>query len=121
MSKSTCHSRLSSTATTPDVDINNIQLQNLIDFRNQTNPNDRRYNNVNYVRQVLRRFFGSYSKKSSSISSTGFDDSLPDQTLTTNNFNDNLISPILIHPCLQFNKHTKFSGRNKKTDLFKFE
>ena len=29
MSKSTCHSRLSSTATTPDLDINNIQLQNL--------------------------------------------------------------------------------------------
>jgi len=95
-SKSTCHSRLSST---PDLDINNIQLQNLMDIRN---TNDRR---VNYVRNVLRRFFGNYNKKSSSINSPVIDDNnLIDQT-------DNLIiSPILIHSCLQFNKHTKFSG-----------
>jgi len=118
MSKSTCHSRLSSTASTPEVDINSIQLQNLMDFRNQTNPNDKRYNNVNYVRQVLRRFFGSYNKKSSSINSTSFDDNLTDQTPTINQFNDNLISPILIHPCLQFNKHAKFSGRNTEMNYF---
>jgi hypothetical protein len=100
-SKSTCHSRLSSTSTTPDLDINNIQLQNLMDIRN---TNDRRFNNVNYVRNVLRRFFGNYNKKSSSINSPVFDDNnLTDQT-------DNLISPILIHSCLQFDKHTKFSG-----------
>jgi hypothetical protein len=99
-SKSTCHSRLSSTSTTPDLDINNIQLQNLMDIRN---TNDRRFNNINYVRNVLRRFFGSYNKKSSSINSTVIDDNLTDQT-------DNLISPILIHSCLQFDKHTKFSG-----------
>jgi hypothetical protein len=107
MSKPTCRSRLSSTATTPDLDINNIQLQNLIEFRNQTNTNDRRLNNGNYVRNVLRRFFGGYTKKSSAINSTVFDD-LTDQSLTTD---DNLISPIVIHPCLQFDKHTKFSGR----------
>ncbi|CAF4868073.1 unnamed protein product [Rotaria socialis] len=62
MSKSTCHSRLSSTATTPDLDVNNIELQNLIDFRNQTNTNDKRFNNINYVRHVLRKVFGSHSE-----------------------------------------------------------
>lgn len=102
MSKPTSHSRLSSTSTTPDVDLNNIQFQNLLDIRN--NPtNDRRLNNVNYVRNVLRRFFGSYNKKSSSNNSTISDENLFDQS-------DNLISPILIHSCLLFNKHTKFSG-----------
>ncbi|CAF2976328.1 unnamed protein product [Rotaria sp. Silwood2] len=110
MSKSTSHSRLSSTATTPDLDINNIQLQNLIDFRNQTNINDKRSNNVNYVRHVLRKFFGGYIKKSTSINSTISDDNLNDQILTINNINDNLILPILIPACLQFNKHEKFSG-----------
>jgi len=94
MSKPTCHSRLSST---PDLDITNIQIQNLMDIRN---TNDRRItNNVNYVRNVLRRFFGSYNKKYSTIS----DDNHSDQS-------ENLISPILIHSCLEFNKHKKFSG-----------
>ncbi|CAF1112303.1 unnamed protein product [Adineta steineri] len=108
MSKSTCPSRLASAATTPDLDINQIQLQNLMDFRNQTNSNDKRFNNVNYVRQVLRRFFGVYNKKSPTINST--DDNSTDQLNNNNNIQDNLISPILIHPCLQFNKHAKFSG-----------
>ncbi|CAF3501693.1 unnamed protein product [Adineta steineri] len=108
MSKSTCPSRLASAATTPDLDINQIQLQNLMDFRNQTNSNDKRFNNVNYVRQVLRRFFGVYNKKSPTISS--IDDNSTDQLNNNNNIQDNLISPILIHPCLQFNKHAKFSG-----------
>jgi hypothetical protein len=103
MSKPACHSRLSSTSTTPDLDINNIQLENLMDLRN---TNDRRFNNV---RNVLRKFFGNYNKKfSSSINPTVFDDNLPDQSST---INDSLISPILIHSCLQFNKHKKFSGR----------
>ncbi|UJR15581.1 hypothetical protein I4U23_002517 [Adineta vaga] len=108
MSKSTCPSHVSSTVTTPDLDLNNIQIQTLMDFRNQTNSNDKRFNNVNYVRQVLRRFFGVYNRKSSSNQST--DENSIDQSITTNNFNDNLISPILIHPCLLWNKHTKFSG-----------
>ncbi|CAF1506732.1 unnamed protein product, partial [Adineta ricciae] len=98
MSKSNCPSHLSSTATTPDLDLNNIQIQTLMDFRNQTNSNDKRLNNVNYVRQVLRRFFGVYNKKSTSSNST--DD----------NYSNNLMSPILIHPCLQSSKHAKFSG-----------
>ncbi|CAF2133808.1 unnamed protein product [Rotaria magnacalcarata] len=106
MSKSTCHFRLSSTATTPDLDINNIQLQNLIDFRNQTNTNDKRFNNINYVRHVLRKVFGSHNKKSSSRRSTISDDNLTDQTLTI----DDLVAPILIHSCLQYDKHGKFSG-----------
>ncbi|CAF1020014.1 unnamed protein product [Rotaria sordida] len=110
MSKSTCHSHLSSTPTTPDLDINNIQLQNLIDFRNQINTNDKRSNNINYVRHVLRKFFSGYIKKSTSINSTISDENLTDQILTINNINDNLISPILIHSCLQFHKHEKFSG-----------
>ncbi|CAF1199407.1 unnamed protein product [Rotaria sp. Silwood1] len=110
MSKSTNNSRLSSTATTPDLDINNIQLQNLIDVRNQTNTNDKRSNNVNYVRHVLRKFFGGYIKKSISINSTICDDNLNDQILTTNNINDNLMSPILIPPCLQYYNYEKFSG-----------
>jgi hypothetical protein len=104
MSKSTCRSRLSSTATTPDLDINNIQIQNLIDFRTQTN--DKRLNNVNYVRHVLRKFFGGYNKKPPSINTTSFDD-------TDQSPSDSLISPILIHPCLQYDKHAKFSGRNE--------
>lgn len=79
-----------SKSTTPDLDLNHIQLQNLLDFR------DRRVNNVNYVRNVLRKFFSSYIKKSS--------------TSSDENQSDHLISPILIHPCLQFDKHSKFSG-----------
>ena len=98
MSKSNCPSHLSSTATTPDLDLNNIQIQTLMDFRNQTNSNDKRLNNVNYVRQVLRRFFGVYNKKVTM--SNSIDDN-----------SNNLISPIFIHPCLQLNKHAKFSGR----------
>ena len=92
-------SRLSSTSTTPDLDINNIQLQNLMDFRN-----DKRFYNINYVRHVLRKFFGNYTKKFSLISQTSDDQS--------GIINDNSISPILVHPCLQFDKHTKFSGKN---------
>jgi hypothetical protein len=110
MSKSTGPSRLSSTATTPDLDLNHIQLQNLMDLRNSTTVNDRRLHNVNYVRNVLRKFFGGYTKKSLSINS---DDNLPDQST----INDNLISPILSHPYLQFDKHTKFSGKNDLIEI----
>lgn len=111
MSKSTSHSRLSSTATSPDLDINNIQFQNLMDLRSPTTTSDKRLNNVNYVRHVLRKFFGVYSKKPTSISPAVFDDCFTDQSTTTNNISDNLVPAILIHPCLQYDKHAKFSGR----------
>lgn len=110
MSKSTCHSHLSSATTTPDLDISSIQLQNLLDFRNQTTTNDKLFTNINYVRNVLRKLFGSHSnssRRSSSRGSTICEDNLNDQTLTI----DNSISPILIHSCLQYDKHEKFSGR----------
>ena len=104
MSKSTGHSRLSSTATTPDVDLSNIQLQTLLDLRQQTN--DKRLNNVNYVRHVLRKFFGNYIRKPSTSNATGFDDVFAEASSP-----DTLISPILTHPCLHYDKHAKFSGR----------
>ncbi|CAF5066745.1 unnamed protein product, partial [Rotaria socialis] len=65
-----------------------------------------RFNNINYVRHVLRKVFGSHSKKYSSRRSTISDDNLTDQTLAI----DNLMAPILIHPCLQYDKHETFSG-----------
>jgi hypothetical protein len=110
MSKSTCHSRLSSTATTPDLDIQNLMDTN-IDIRRQSALSDKRTNNVNYVRHVLRKFFGSSNKRTSS--SAIFDDISNEQSPTTNTVTPNAISPILIHPCLQYDKHTKFSGTNK--------
>ena len=115
MSRSTCHSCLSSTATTPDIDIDDIQLQTLMDYHNQTIANDRRFSNMDCVRYVLRKFFGGHGKRSISINSAVFDDTLTDQTSSVNNVNDNLILPILIHPCLQFDRHEKFSGRMFET------
>ncbi|CAF3654784.1 unnamed protein product [Rotaria sp. Silwood1] len=78
------------------------------DNRRQSSSNDKRIHNINYVRQVLRKFFGSYNKKSSSI--TNFDDISYEQLQTTNIIKNNSISSILIHPCLQYDKHRKFSG-----------
>ncbi|CAF3047800.1 unnamed protein product [Rotaria sp. Silwood2] len=88
------------------------------DNRRQSSLNDKRIHNVNYVRHVLRKFFGSYTKKSSST--TSFDDISYEQLQTTNIIKNNSISSILIHPCLQYDKHTKFSGKNlqkKKKEL----
>jgi hypothetical protein len=109
MSKSTCHSRLSSTATTPDHDIP-IAIDSHIDLRRQSSTNDRRTTNVNYVRHVLRKFFGGSNKKYSS--NTVFDDLTYESSsaLTSCTTADSCLSPILIHPCLQFDKHTKFTG-----------
>ena len=65
MSISTCHSQLPSpTDITPDSDIPNLMDINS-DNRRQSSLNDKRTNNVNYVRHVLRKFFGGYSRKSS--------------------------------------------------------
>jgi len=109
MSKSTCHSRLpSSTATTPELDIENFMDSNSDNHR-QSSLSDRRIHNVNYVRHVLRRFFGSYNKKSSS--STAYDDISCQRSPTKNIDTENLRSPILVHPCLQYDKSTKFSGK----------
>jgi len=80
-------SRLSSNS-----DLDN-QFENLMDFRH-----DKRFNNINYVRHLLRKFFGNYTKKFLSITQIN---------------DDNLISPILIQPCLHFDKHTKFCGKRK--------
>ncbi|UJR31086.1 hypothetical protein I4U23_018594 [Adineta vaga] len=108
MSKSIYHSRLSSsTLTTPDIDIP-ILMENNIDHRRQSAFSDRRLNNVNYVRHVLRRFFGGSNRKSSPTA--GLDDSPYEQSPTLNILSENFSSPILIHPTLQYDKHTKFSG-----------
>ena len=104
--------RLSTTDTTSDLNINNIHLQNILDDHNQTSTNDRRFNNINYVRNVLRKIFRGHSKKSTSINSPTFDDISFDQSSRTNSISNNIISPILIHSCLQFNEHGQFSGRN---------
>jgi hypothetical protein len=111
MSKSTCQSHLPSPIdTTPDLDIQNLMDINN-DNRRQSSLNDKRIHNVNYVRHVLRKFFGGYNKKSSSTT-TVFDDISYEQSSTTNLLTENSISPILIHPCLQYNKRRKFSGKN---------
>lgn len=109
MSKSTCHSRLPSTATTPDLDFPNM-METSAELRRQSSASDRRATNVNYVRHVLRKFFGGYNKKYST--NAGFDDISYESSPTANHTNaEQCISPIFIHPCLQFEKHTKFSGR----------
>lgn len=98
MSKSTCHSRLplSSSLTSPDIEnLNSMDNQN--DYRRISASNDKRQHNVNYVRHVIRRFFGSYSRKSSPLI---HDESEQSPT-----------SPVLLHPSLQYEKHTKFSGK----------
>ena len=102
MSKSSCHSRLSSTATTPDLDMPN-PIENHSEVRRPSLNNERRTTNVNYVRHVLRKFFGGYNKKY--FSNTVFDDISGETTI------EHLQSPVFINPCLQFEKHTKFSGR----------
>jgi hypothetical protein len=99
MSKSTYHSPLPSSAV--DLDIENF-MDNNTDPRRQSSLSDKRIHNVNYVRHVLRRFFGTYNKKPSSTQ-----DLASEQSPTRN-----LTSPILIHPCLQYDKRTKFSGKN---------
>ncbi|CAF0847252.1 unnamed protein product [Rotaria sordida] len=76
--------------------------------QSSSSSNDKRIHNINYVRHVLRKFFGSYNKKSSSI--TSFNDISYEPLQTTNIIKNNSISSILIHPCLQYDKHTKFSG-----------
>ena len=109
MSKSTCHSRLPSTATTPDLDFPNL-METSADLRRPSSISDRRATNVNYVRHVLRKFFGGHNKKYSS--SAVFDDLSYEPSPTASSTGaERCISPILIHPCLQFEKHTKFSGR----------
>lgn len=111
MSKSTCQSRLPlSATTTPDFDIQNSMDMNS-ENRRQSSLNDKRIHNVNYVRHVLRRFFGGYNKKYTSP--TIYDDISYEQSPTTNKLSENLTSPILIHPNLQYDKNTKFSGMKK--------
>ena len=107
MSKSACHSCLpTSSLTTPDFD---TQTSGMDDIRRQSSMSDKRIHNVNYVRHVLRRFFGGSNKKSSS--SITFDDTSSEQSPTTNITTEDCTSPILIHPSLQYDKRTKFSGK----------
>jgi len=109
MSKSSCHSRLSSSiTTTPDLDIENFMDINA-ENRRQSSLSDRRINNVNYVRHVLRRFFGGSNKKTSPT--TGSEDTSYEQSPTTKLSTENSPSPVLIHPSLQYDKHSKFSGK----------
>ena len=75
---------MSSKASTPDIDFHNLI----------TNTFDRRLHNIHYVCNVLRRFFGSHSKKSSI------------------NNSDDLQFPISIPSSLQFEHHRIFSGKN---------
>ncbi|CAF0923074.1 unnamed protein product [Adineta ricciae] len=108
MSKSIYHSHLSSSAVaTPDTEIP-ILMESNTDHRRPSTLSDRRLNNVNYVRHVLRRFFGGSNKKSSPLS--GIDDSPYEQPPTCSIYPEDSLSPILIHPALQYDKHTKFSG-----------
>lgn len=101
-----------STAASANSDTENLMNINT-DHRRSSALNDKRINNVNYVRHVLRRFFGSYHKRTSTSSST-FDDISSEQLLTTNIIRNNSISSIVIHPCLEYDKHTKFSGKLEK-------
>lgn len=118
MSKSTGHTRLlssSTTTTTPNSDIQNSMDTNF-DNRRQSTMSDKRIHNVNYVRHVLRKFFGGYNKKYSSP--TIYDDNSYEQSPTTNSISENVTSPIFIHPGLQYERHAKFSGKityRKKT------
>lgn len=109
MSKSSYHSHLpSSVLTTPDLDIQN-SMDNNIDNRRTSTFSDKRINNVNYVRTVLRRFFGGHKKSSQTISDESpYEPSSP--TILAATTLENITSPVFIHPCLQYDKHTKFSG-----------
>jgi hypothetical protein len=78
------------------------------DNRRQSALSDRRLNNVNYVRHVLRRFFGGSARKSSPT--IGLDESPSEQSPNANTLAGNFSSPVLTHPNLQYDKHTKFSG-----------
>lgn len=80
----------------------------------RTSSNDKRFHNVNYVRHVLRRFFNVYHKKSST--STPFDDVSSQESQITNILKINSTS-VIIDPCLQYDKHTKFSGKHSNNFL----
>jgi hypothetical protein len=108
MSVSTCHSPLSlSSTTSPNTDIQNL-MENNADNRRLSAYSDKRINNVNYVRTVLRRFFGGSNKKSPTAA---FEIISHEQSPTTDLNHENLSSPILIYPDLQYDKHSKFSGK----------
>ena len=101
MSKSTCQS----ITATPELD---LPMDNHPELRRPSSLSDKRAHNVNYVRHVLRRFFGSYNKKSSL--SAAFDDNSAEQSPSTEFSAENGTSPILLHPSLQYDQHKKFSG-----------
>ena len=112
MSKSTCQSRLptpSSIPATPELD---LPMENNADNRRTSSFSDKRIHNVNYVRHVLRRFFGSHHKKSSSSTATAFDENSSEQSPTGDFLPENGSSPILIHPSLQYDQHKKFTGNS---------
>ena len=114
MSKSTCQSRLptpSSTTATPELD---LPMDNNTDHRRPPSFSDKRNHNVNYVRHVLRRFFGSYHKKppSTSSSTATFDENSSEQSPTGDFLAENETSPILIHPSLQYDQRKKFTGNS---------
>lgn len=108
MSKTTCHSRLplSPINTTPDIELAN-SMENPLDPRRTSALSDKRIHNVNYVRHVLRRFFGTYNRKSSPAVA---DEATPEQLPTLNLLSENSASPVLIHLSLEYEKQTKFSG-----------
>ncbi|CAF3423933.1 unnamed protein product [Rotaria socialis] len=97
----------SSKSTTAHFNFQNLMDTNM-DNRCSSALNDKRIHNVNYVRQVLRRFFGVSHKKSSST--TCFDDISDEQSQSTNILKASPIVPVFIQPCLQYENHTKFSG-----------
>lgn len=108
MSTSVFHSRYStSPAITPDCEIP-ILMEAPTDHRRPSALSDKRLNNVNYVRHVLRRFFGGSARKSSPA--VVFDDALCDQSPSSHLPADNCTSPVFVHPNLQYEKHAKFSG-----------
>ena len=107
MSKSVCHSRPPSASTTPDFEPSH-SVDVPMDMRRQSSITDKRATNVNYVRHVLRKFFGSHAKKHSAY--IGFDEIPYEPSPATSAITETSITPILIHPCLQFDKRTKFSG-----------
>lgn len=83
-------------------------MDNPTELRRSSVFSDKRNHNVNYVRHVLRRFFGSYNKKSSL--SAAFDEHSAEQSPTIESNAENGTSPILLHPSLQYDRHKKFSG-----------
>lgn len=107
MSKSACYSRPSSASMTPDFESTH-SVEVPMDMRRQSSINDKRNTNVNYVRHVLRKFFGSHAKKQSAY--VGLDEIPYEPSPTTSTITEGSITPILIHPCLQFDKRTTFSG-----------